>query len=113
MIDEGKDLHRELKNAGFWLAQQVYQDPVNKISNLDALVKKFSGRLFNYIHNNRKIEFILYLQKIYAGISVQPNARLLDILKENDNQIFKEYALAFMMGFLSGNKKSEETRRKE
>jgi hypothetical protein len=106
-IDE-KDIHGYLKNAGYWLAQDIYKDTNNRISNIDDLIKKYSGRIFNYIHNNSKLEFILYLQKLYASVSIQPNKYLMEILKEEDNQKFQEYSLAFMMGFLSNKKRENE-----
>lgn len=106
MTKEDRDIYDRLKVAGYWLAQDIYKAD-GGISNIKELVKKYTGKMFNYIHNNKKDEFILYLQKIYAGISKQPHKELMEILREQEGRKLKEYCLAFMMGFMS---KKEEKR---
>lgn len=108
MCNDGKDVHEEIKKEGYWLAQALYEKGEGTIKNLEDLVRKYSGRLFTYIRCNRKLETILQLEKLYASVAKQPGKHVLDILKEQDSKKFQEYALAFMMGFLSNKKEDDK-----
>lgn len=98
----------KLKYAGYGLAQQIYLSENTGTSNIKDLIKKYTGRMFNYIHNNKASEFLLYLQKICASIYYQPPQATIELLRAQDARKFKKYALAFMMGFMSDKNKDEK-----
>ena len=105
MSNEEKDIYDLLKEAGCSMAQYIYSAESSGISTIKSMIKKYTGRMLNYIRNNKKVEFILYLEKIYASIYKQPHKNVIDILRAADTRRFQEYALAFMMGFMSDKKK--------
>lgn len=102
------DIYDRLKNAGYSLAMALYKADNNGINSIKDLIKKYSGRMFNYIHNNRVSEFILYLEKICASIYIQPPKNTIELLKAENPKIFKGYALAFMMGFMAEKKNDNQ-----
>ena len=108
MSNEEKDIYDRLETAGYLMAQDIYRAENSGISTIESMIKKYTGRMLNYIRNNKKVEFILYLEKICAGIYIQPRKNIIDILKASDTRKFQELALAFMMGFMSDKKKENE-----
>ncbi|NIM16993.1 MAG: hypothetical protein GTO45_33920 [Candidatus Aminicenantes bacterium] len=101
---EKNDRYEDLKNAGYFLAQRIYNAENTGIKGIKDLIKKYTGRLFNYIHNNKVSEFLLYLEKICASIYIQPPKETIEFLRARGTRKFREYALAFMMGFMSDKK---------
>jgi hypothetical protein len=105
--NEKNDPIEKLKKAGFLLAQALYKSDNTDIRNIRDLIKKNTGRMFNYIHNNKPSEFLLYVQKICASIYCQPPKDAIELLRAQDARKFKKYALAFMMGFMSDKKEKK------
>jgi len=103
-----KDVYDQLKDAGFIMAQNIYRAENTGIDGIEDLIKKYTGRLFNYIHNGKVAEFLLYLEKMCAGIYIQPPKPTIELLRAQNTRRFKEYALAFMMGFMADKKQAKE-----
>lgn len=99
--NERNDTIEQLKKAGYSLAQAIYKSENTSIRDIKDLIKKYTGRMFNYIHNNKASEFLLYIQKICASIYIQPHIAAIELLRAQDARKFKKYALAFMLGFMS------------
>lgn len=108
MSNKERDIYDSLKYAGFYLTQAIYKAEKIGVDKLDDLIKKYTARMFNYIHNKRQVEFLVYLEKIYASISLQPQKDIIEMLRVQQTRKFQKYALAFMMGFMSEPKKDNE-----
>lgn len=107
-VTDSPDRLEELKNAGYFLAQKIYASENTGSKNIKDLIKKYTGRMFNYIHNNKASEFLLYIQKMCASIYIQPPKATIELLRAQEPRKFKEYALAFMMGFMSDKKDKKD-----
>jgi len=103
MSDNENDILNRFKNTGYYLAQDIYNNK-KEIDSIEKLIKKYTSKMFNYIHSNRVHEFVFYLEKIYADNNQQPSKILIEILKIKDHRKFKDYSLSFIMGFMSPKK---------
>lgn len=99
MSHDKNDILTDFKNSGYWLTQGIYKKESRY--KLDDIIKKYCWKMFNYIYANKKLEFIFYLERLYASHGIQPSKYLIEILRVQNLTKFKEHALAFMMGFIS------------
>lgn len=105
MSHDENDILTDLKHKGYRLAQGIYKSESRY--KLDDIIKKYCWKMFNYIYANKKLEFIFYIERLYASHGIQPPKILIEFLQEQNLMKFKEFALAFMMGFISDKKEKK------
>lgn len=101
-----KKLER-LKGSGYCFVEALYESSSSKLNTLQDVIKKYSWKLFNYIFTGKKDFFVEYLERICASHQMNCGFNIDEILSAVTREEFREYALAFMCGFLSENKKGE------
>ena len=100
-----------LKSSGYSFAQKIYNSDSTK--ELKNIIQGYAWKLFNYIYTNKKDRFVEYLERICASYRFECGYNIDAILKVISLSQFRDFALAFMCGFLSEKKNNSKIQQNE